>query len=196
MHAKRKQSNNPRGRPQSDLLTDSIHTAVFAILQRGSYQSLSIDAIAAQARVSRPSLYRRYGSVGQITLAALEAKGRVILHKPCSADVRKDLCSYFLALVVAVDEGSAVGRALRGTMAAALVDIELRPHFRRFIGARRQPVLNRLSAWNSCYGATELEAIADALFGPLWYRLIIRYVPVSGRDIRRIVEKALSGSMA
>jgi AcrR family transcriptional regulator len=191
MNVKKKPSNNPAGRPRSAYVTDNIHAAVFNILQKGSYQNLSIDAIAAQAGVSRPALYRRYVSVGQIALAALQARGPIILPMPSSTDVEKDLCSYFHALVDSIDKDSAVGRALRGALASALVDIDLQPHFARFIAARRRPVLDRLLAWKSSYCDLELESIADALFGPVLYRLLIRQVPVKNRHIREIVNRAL-----
>jgi len=150
-----------------------------------------MDAIAAQAGVSRPALYRRYASVGQTALAALQARGPVVLPIPYSTNIEKDLCSYFNALVASLADNSAMGRALRGTLAASLVDIDLKPHFAQFITARRKPVLDRLLAWNGSYGDAEHESIADALFGPILYRLLIRHVPVRTRHIQGIVHRAL-----
>jgi AcrR family transcriptional regulator len=191
MSAKKRASNNPVGRPRSGNVTEDIHAAVLAVLEGRFYGDLSMDRIAIKAGVSRPALYRRYATVGETVLGALQSKGPVILPLRGSADVRKDLCSYFRAFVAYIGKDSAISRALRGALAAALVDFDLLPHFAKFIAARRQPVLDRLLVWNSSYNNTELDSILDALFGPIMYRLLIRQVPVSATQIQEIVNRAL-----
>lgn len=186
---KKSTSNNPAGRPKSGVVTDRIHAAVFALLKRGGYSELSIDAISAQARVSRPAVYRRYTSVGQIVLAALEAKGPGMLPMPYTRDLKDDLCKYFQALAAAIKEHSTVGKALRGTLAAALVDRSFQRVFKRFIATRRQPVLDRLRVWDNLSSDTVLESIADTLFGPLLYRLLIRHVSIETKHIQEMVAR-------
>jgi AcrR family transcriptional regulator len=191
MHVKRRSSNNPSGRPRSVTVTENIHAAVFTILEKGSFENLSFDAIANEAGVTRPALYRRYASVGQIALAALQALGPVILPMPSSKDVKKDLCSYLNAVVRSLDKNSAVGKALRGALASAQIDDDYRPQFAMFIEARRRPVIDRLRAWNRSLSEVELEFIADALFGPILYRLLIRQVSAQEEHVRKIATRAL-----
>jgi AcrR family transcriptional regulator len=191
MSTGRRTSNNPTGRPRSNEVTRRIHAAVFALIKRGSYQDLSIDAIAAAAGVSRPALYRRYSGVGQITLSALQAEGSAILPMARTSDVRKDLRSYFRSLAAVLAEDSVIGRALRGVLAAALTDASLGPDFAQFIEMRREPVRQRLLAWNGALGEAQLDAALDSMFGPILYRLLIRRAQASNDRVNDIVDRAL-----
>jgi AcrR family transcriptional regulator len=191
MTTAKRASNNPAGRPRSDQVTERIHAAVFAILEKASYGDLSMEAIAEHAQVSRPALYRRYANVGQTTLGALQATGPVILPMPDSGDIGKDLRSYFTSLVASIKEASVIGRALRGALAAALTDATLGPDFARFIHARQEPVRQRLLEWNSVLDDAQLDAAMDSIFGPILYRLLIRRVGTTGHQIRGIIERGL-----
>jgi len=193
MQTKNRPSNNPAGRPRSGDVTDRIHTAVLSLMKNGSYGDLSIEAIAAKARVSRPALYRRYATVGQITLGALQAAGSIFLPMPQTTNVGKDLCHYFNSLVTAIAADTVTGRALRGVLASALTDPGFGPHFARFIENRREPVRQRLARWNEALEAAQLEEALDAMFGPILYRLLIRRVTANDSQISRIVNHALSG---
>lgn len=194
MVATRKVSNNRFGRPRSNVVTAELHAAVLSILERRSFSNLSMESIASRAGVSRPALYRRYVSVGEVTLDALEARGPILLPLKYSADIRKDLRSYFRALIGVLSEKSAIGRAIRGTLTEALMDTKFSLRFSRFIDVRRQPVIDRLHAWNGTISPVQLELLADRLFGPILYRLLIRQVAVSESVIRNVVDSALANS--
>jgi AcrR family transcriptional regulator len=193
MQTKNRLSNNPAGRPRSGDVTDRIHAAVLSLMKNGSYGDLSIEAIAAKAGVSRPALYRRYATVGQITLGALQAAGSTILPMRQTTNVRRDLCLYFNSLVTSIAAETVTGRALRGVLASALTDPAFGPHFARFIEKRREPVRQRLAQWNESLEAAQMEEALDAMFGPILYRLLIRRVTADGRQISRIVNHVLSG---
>lgn len=187
---KKRTSNNPAGRPKSGALTERIHAAVFALLETRKYSELSIDAISVRAGVSRPAIYRRYTSVGHIVLAALEAKGPNVLPMPYTSNVKTDLCKYLQKLVAAIEEHSALGKALRGTLATALVDEGFQPDFKRFIATRRRPMLDRLHSWDDSSSEVLRESMADVLFGPLLYRLLIRHASVGQENVQEIVNHA------
>lgn len=191
MARQKRASNNPTGRPRSTDVTDRIHAAVLDLLKEGPYQSLSLDGIAARAGVSRPAFYRRYANVGQATLGSLLAIGGTILPMPKTKDVEADLVKYFHSLTAAIDAESPVGRALRGVLAGALTDPGLGLHFAAFIDKRREPVRQRLLAWNGALSPAGLERALDAMFGPTLYRLLIRHAKTEKDDIAYIVRSAL-----
>lgn len=191
MPIKKRRSNNPIGRPQSEEVTEHIHAAVFLLLKNNLYRDLSLEAIAAKAGVSRPALYRRYASVGQVILGALQAAGSSIVQMPRTTEVQKDLYLYLRSLVSSIAEDSVIGRALRGVLAAALTDSMLDRDFALFIEKRREPVRRRLLEWNNELTLAQLDAALDSMFGPILYRLLIRRVPVQNKHVTEIVDRAL-----
>ena len=186
-----KTSNNPAGRPRSAEVTERIHAAVFALMKDVPYGELSLDAIAARAEVSRPALYRRYRSVAEVVLGALQAVGGTILPMPNTSDVRRDLCLYFRSLVASIAQDSIIGCALRGVLAGALTDPRFGTHFARFIEKRREPVRQRLLKWDRALTPVELEGALDSMFGPILYRLLIRRVRTERSHVNKIVNRAV-----
>ena len=183
-------SNNPAGRPRSDEATQKLHEAVWDILREQGYEALSVEAVADRARVSRPAIYRRYGGRLALVLRALGEAGDSEVAMRQTASFRKDLERYLLDLAKALHEGSPVGRAFRGALSEALVNREARREFEALIRIQRRPVQQRLRADHP-----GLEhALADLLFGPVLYRLLIRGLPVSRAFVRRVVEAALSAA--
>jgi AcrR family transcriptional regulator len=132
------------GRPRSDEVTGRIHGAVFALLEVSAYRDLSMEAVAKCAGVSRPSLYRRYASLGEAALGALLSVRSTTVPMQHTKDERADLHSYFRFVAAAISKRSTIGRALRGVLAAALTEETFKSDFARFIEARRGPVRQRL----------------------------------------------------
>lgn len=58
-------------RPRSTLADQSILDAGLRLLERNGYQALTIGAVAAEAGVGRPTVYRRYASKAELVAAAL-----------------------------------------------------------------------------------------------------------------------------
>ena len=187
----KKISNNPSGRPRSEQLTKRIHAAFFSLLEPGSYHSLTLEAIAREAGVSRPALYRRYGSVGRVALAALESAGGEALPMVQTADLGQDLRRYFIALTAAVESSTVLGRALRAVLSESLSDAAFAPAFRAFLERRREPVRLRLRAQDPVAPPERIEAVMDALFGPVLYLQLIRQVEVGQQQIAWAVDGAL-----
>ena len=70
------QSKPPRGRPRTMIPQDLLEVAVTAYWQEGP--EVSVNAICKRAGISKPSLYREFGSEDGLTLAALDSyAGRV-----------------------------------------------------------------------------------------------------------------------
>jgi AcrR family transcriptional regulator len=53
-------SNNPNGRPRSVQITEKLHRALWDLLEELEYDEITMERVALAARVSRPTLYRRY----------------------------------------------------------------------------------------------------------------------------------------
>lgn len=60
-----------RGRPRSEAVDDAIVAAALICLAQAGYDGLTVSAVAAEAGVSRPAIYRRYRSTAELAAAAL-----------------------------------------------------------------------------------------------------------------------------
>ena len=185
-------SNNPSGRPRSSLTTDLLHAAFWRLLETTAYDSITMERIAAEAAVSRATLYRRYKSVGELTLAALLVAGQEQLSMRHSPKLANDLQNYFTSLVGSLGRSRLVGRALRILLAKAQTDEALAASFSNFLTRRREPVRLRLASAYAHMPPGQMELTLDQLFGPILYRLLIRNLNVDAAAIRSCIASALS----
>jgi AcrR family transcriptional regulator len=61
-----------RGRPRSVEHDDAILEAAIALMRESGYSRMSMEAVAAMAGVSKPTLYLRYASKAELVVAAHE----------------------------------------------------------------------------------------------------------------------------
>ncbi|HET6690406.1 MAG TPA: TetR/AcrR family transcriptional regulator [Miltoncostaeaceae bacterium] len=79
-----------RGRPRSRANDDAILDAAVRLLAEVGYTRLSMEGVAADAGVSKPTLYLRYASKAELVAAAFTAV-RMGAAPPLSGDLRVDL---------------------------------------------------------------------------------------------------------
>jgi AcrR family transcriptional regulator len=83
-------SGRARGRPRSVAHDDAILDAAVRLLGELGYAGMSMEAVAAEAGVSKPTLYLRYGGKPELVAAAFE-RLRVGGAPAPTGDVRADL---------------------------------------------------------------------------------------------------------
>ena len=101
-----------RPRRRGERLLVAVYEAVLAELAERGYAALTMEAVAARARVSKASLYRRWPGKQDLVLAAVRATVPDPEDLPDTRSLRGDLVAYF-AQVAAHLQGPA-GSALRG----------------------------------------------------------------------------------
>lgn len=62
-----------RGRPRSPEVDGEILRAAMRVMARGGYARMSVEEVAAEAGVSRPTIYLRYSGKAELATAALAA---------------------------------------------------------------------------------------------------------------------------
>jgi AcrR family transcriptional regulator len=158
------------GRPRSELSRTAIlDVAYWQVMERG-YDKVTADSIAKAAGAGKQTLYRWWPSKAAVILDALAEKGRTRIDRPQEAAIRSgDLPGFLRALIPAI---AAAGPALRHLMAEAQFDPKLRLLFReRLIEPRREPLRQVLSV--RVADAHKREALVAAIFGAIWYRLLL-----------------------
>ena len=86
-------SRAPRGRPRDPKVDDAILSAALGQMGASGYAGMSMDAVAAAAGVTKPTLYRRFRSKADLATAALSAF-RAAEPPPATGRTRTDLVQY------------------------------------------------------------------------------------------------------
>jgi AcrR family transcriptional regulator len=179
-HATARTQPRPGGR--SARVRAAVHRAVVDLLAEGPAEALTIPAVAARAGVHPTTVYRRWGTLGEL-LAAVAA-------------------SRFAGDLVVPDTGSLAGDLERWTtdVATDLADPDTLAILRAALGAAgaegghacvadRHAQLDAMLRRERARGGPDLdlERVADALLGPLYYRALFTGAPMDAEWARSVV---------
>lgn len=114
----------PRGRPRDPRTEQAITEAARRLLARDGYDQLSIEAIAREAAVSRPTIYRRWPSKTHLVFDAVFGAAEAGDVLTGSGDFEADL-RHFVAGVFAFWSAPEVAAAALGILADRHRDPEL-----------------------------------------------------------------------
>ncbi len=167
------------GRPRSESSRQAILDAVRDLLIQSGYAAVTVEAIAAQAGVSKATIYRWWPGKAAVVLEAFLAASGPCPRRPdtgCpAADLREQLRGLAHALA------GPVGTVLRGVLAEAQSDPEvaetLRVHYLAPRRAETCRLLERARAAGRISADTDVETAADTLVAPLFYRLLTGHAP-------------------
>ncbi|WP_449385504.1 TetR/AcrR family transcriptional regulator C-terminal ligand-binding domain-containing protein [Cellulomonas soli] len=182
-------SRTPRpGRPRSQERRLAVLRAA-ADLALEDAALPTMDAIAARAGVSRTTLYKWWPSAPAVLLEGLLEHFHESIEFDDTLPVRDALTGQVDALVHLLRD-TAAGTLLRRLMAAsssdravaeAMLDTWLHP--------RREHALHHLRrglADGSVRAGTDVELVADALFAPVYHRLVWAHAPLEDDLAARI----------
>src|SRR4051794_27050106 len=117
-----------RGRPRSERADGAILDAAFALLSEQGYSRMSMDAVAARAGVTKPTVYLRYPGKAQLASAAVAAHTPDDLPEE-TGELRADLIAHLRHLRRGMER--AAGLAMVGNVLAEERHTpELLDHFR------------------------------------------------------------------
>jgi AcrR family transcriptional regulator len=164
------------GRPRSDATRQAILDASAHLLETESYDRISIERIAAEAKVGKQSIYRWWGGKADVMLAAYTE--RVLPRLPprtptddAIADLEDFLKQYFATV-----RAPLVRRAMQGLLAEAQLDADFRLRFYGVFVASRRTVFRQLIRHGIAIGQLradlDTEIVIDMLNGAFWYRLL------------------------
>jgi AcrR family transcriptional regulator len=185
------------GRPRSEAAEshDAIMDAVYALLQERSVRDLSMEAVARQAGVGKPTLYKWWPSKASLILAMFHER---MVHKVEAPDTASAE-----AIVRAKAHGLVDGfNGLFGKVMAELIaEGQHEPAILRDLneslvshrrGALVADIERGLSAGEFIDG-TDPDLLVDMIFGPLFYRFLLRVGPLTLEYADSLVDAALEG---
>lgn len=173
---------------------DAILAATLEVLAERGMEGLTVDGVAARAKVGKATIYRHWRSRAELVMDAmtsLPAPGPLVP----TGDLRADLCTAFAGLQ------EVLGDPERSRLLAALVDAAERDpelaqlHIRHGAG-RRAPARALVAAAvdrGELTPGTDPDLAVDLVAGTLMYRRLIRHQSVTPEVVEAVVDAVLAG---
>jgi AcrR family transcriptional regulator len=170
--------------------------ATLRLLQKRGYSGLTLDAVAATARASKSTVYRRWPTKAELVLAALIEGVRRMTVVPETGSLRGDL----LQIGVEIYEQASTHAA---TMRAVLVEVSRNPALNDVIQQQfleqKRPLIDHVLNRAVERGEIEVVAITDDLWdllpGYLIYRSIWAIRPTTRRTVQDLVDHVIIPSL-
>jgi AcrR family transcriptional regulator len=187
------------GRPRCGITHGAILDAAVELMATTDYADISIERIAAKAKVGKQSIYRWWSSRAELMLEALSERALRQASAPePSGDALADLAE-FLQRVIDTLGHPIVGKGFAALVAEAQLDAEFRRRFHdSYLVSRRQilrSILERGVADGQLRPDLDIELMIDMIHGALWYRLMSgcprRCDPAFATDIVAVLRPSL-----
>jgi AcrR family transcriptional regulator len=170
--------------------------ATLQLLQQHGYERLTVDAVAATAKASKATVYRRWPSKGELVLAAFIEGCRQVAVVPDTGSLRGDLLLLGEAITQHATQHSA-------TIRAVMVEVSRDPALRdamqhQFLDQRKlliELVLQQAVDRGEIQAAAISEELWDLLPGYLIFRSIVPNRPPTQKTVRTFVDNVLIPSL-
>lgn len=186
------------GRPRSAQAHAAILDAALRLLINRGYAATSIEAVAAEAGVSKATIYRRWTSKEELALEVVAETAREWVV-PDSGDPRADATT-MLTQMGRLMRTSKAGRLLPRLISDAKDNPELTARWRASIveprRARFRDLLQRGIAAGQLRGDLDIEATVDLLVGPVLYRHIVSGWPTDDPSFIATIVSAVWDGLA
>jgi AcrR family transcriptional regulator len=163
-----------RGRPRDEAATQAIVEHTVTLLAKKGYRGFRLEDVAAAARVSKATVYRRWASKQALVADSVrQTLSRMNPGTRETGDVRRDV-ELFLERSSAL-LNSQLGSAIRALVSEVMFDRELSAVLKLVEVERRK--LFRALVLRACEAgalAGDVDLLVDVLLGPAYYCLLVR----------------------
>jgi AcrR family transcriptional regulator len=187
-----------RGRPRSDEKTRRILRTTADLLRSRRFSELTVDLIAAEAAVSKATIYRWWPNKSALAIDAFLIDHAPGVPFPDTGSTREDVRQGVHALIVLWTH-TPTGPIIASLMAEAQNDAALEEAIRnRFLVPRRavgKAILQRGIDRGELRADLDLEVTLDAIYGPIYHRLLSRHAPLDTAFANRLIDLLFDGCM-
>jgi AcrR family transcriptional regulator len=168
------------GRPRDDASREAILQATHALLEEAGFDKLSIEGIAARAGVAKTTIYRWWPQKGVLAIEAFLAAVSPELAFPETGSAIADLRAQ-VQNVARLYRGK-TGRIICELVALSQADpVTCRAFTDGYMQPRRRAAkdcLQRGIAQGELRPGLDADQVLDMLYGPIWYRMLMRHGPL------------------
>jgi AcrR family transcriptional regulator len=166
------------------------------LLAEHGYDRLTVDAVAATARASKATLYRRWPTKAELVMAAFIEGTRVVAVNPDTGTLRGDLLA--LGEQIRVHVSTHVG-SIRAVLVEVSRNAELYAIMREQFLAQKEALMADVLAHAVERGEIQASAITpdlwDVLPGYLIYRSVLTGEAPTSRTVDDLVDNVLIPSL-
>lgn len=191
-----------RGPRESGPVAETRRRVILAtveLIDRLSYRSVTIDAVARASGVSKSTIYRHWTSRESLVLDAFTHKTDELTEVGDSGDALADLRTYLLRLAFCLDFGGAAS-VVSGLIGDAIDDEDFAEKFRAsLIRSRRRgflAILLRGQQRGQIRRDVDLATVVDALYGAFHHRLLVTRQPIDERFVSALIQVAAHGVLS
>jgi AcrR family transcriptional regulator len=167
------------------------------LLQEHGYDRLTLDAVAATARASKATLYRRWRTKAELVMAAFIEGTRVVAVDPDTGTLRGDL------LVLGEQIRNHVSTHV-GTIRAVLVEVSRNPELNTMLQEQFLEQKEELMAGVLAHAVERGEITASAITADLWdvlpgyliYRSVLSGQAPSSQTVQDLVDNVMMPSLS
>src|ERR1700730_11998593 len=188
-----------KGRPPSEMAAShaAIMDAVYALLQKKSVRDMTMEEVAKRAKVGKPTLYKWWPTKATLVLAMLCERMAPNLEKPTALTAEESLRFRVRRLIDAFH--GPFGKIVAGLIAEGQSEPAiLREFFNRWVSPRRNATIADLQRGKDAgevRSETEPELLNDAIFGAIYYRMLLRSGPLTRRFGEELVDQVIRGHL-
>ena len=172
-----------------------IIDTVFEDLQKHGFRAVTVESISAKTGIAKTSIYRRWPNKAAMVMEAFLFKIGPGIEFPRNPSYVESIRLQMLALAKAFR--GPYGSMIKALLGEAQFDAELAEAFRtRWITPRREAakaVIQSAIRNKELRPDIDLDQALDALYGGLYYRLMIGSGPLSNACVRGIFSAVLDG---
>jgi AcrR family transcriptional regulator len=184
-----------RGRQRSVASETAILSATMELLGQMPLREITIEAIAAKARVGKATIYKWWPNKAHLALDAYLKHMKSNISVPNTGSARQDFTIQMHAVMRFYT--SSVGHIFRQFLAEGQSDPEFAALFlERFLRPRRNEVTiiwQRGVERGEINGALDLELVLDLIYGPMIFRLMAGQASLDAESSKAIVDAVFDG---
>jgi AcrR family transcriptional regulator len=187
-------SQRTRGRPRNEVVRARILEAALELVEDLGLANTTTDAIAERAGASKATIYRWWPNKAAVLMEALREAVAHELPFPNTGDLREDIrvqLRNFIKLLTGRH-----GRVFKAFVAAAQNDPEIAQTFRTvWMRPRRADAKSGLERHrgHELRQDADLELVMDALYGPIYFRILAGHRPVTENFTNALADVVLEG---
>ena len=174
-------------------LDSAIQAAVLELLAEHGPEAVTMDAVAAAARTSKPVLYRRWPDRRALLRDTLLTVASTSFPRPDTGSLRGDLLEVLRAWAQLFTGGS--GPLMRSVITAVMTDPELEAAFRADVLGMRKDEMSALIRRGIERGEVRadvpVELVRELGQSVLWHRLLITGDPITDALVTQLVDEVL-----
>ncbi|MBW4507581.1 MAG: TetR/AcrR family transcriptional regulator [Scytonematopsis contorta HA4267-MV1] len=187
--------NKAPGRPRCPEAHEKILKSAYEMLLEVGFNDLTIEGIAARAGVGKPTIYRRWSNKARLVIDAFLAETSPELSFPDTGKVKEDIRLQMYRLVNLMN--SPRGQVIATIIGGGQADSEVIDAFlSNWLFPRREDcskVIKKGMEREEIRTDVDIESVIDALYSPLFYRLLLKHGLLTEEFVDEIISIVMSG---